>query len=271
MATYAVGDVQGCYRALKKLLKKAHFNEDKDKLWVAGDLINRGPDSLKALRFIKKMGANATFVLGNHDLHLLAHAHGVRDLNPKDTVASILTAKDSDELLDWLQHQPLLHYDPEFDAVLVHAGIPPIWSIEKALEYALEVESALSDSALAKDFFFNMYGNEPDIWQDTLEGTDRLRLITNYLTRMRFCSPTGKLELETKNSPELSPTGFAPWFSHKHHKWGNTQILFGHWAALMGQTHSTQFIGLDTGCVWGGELTMLRLDDQQLFSVDCPC
>lgn len=271
MATYAVGDVQGCYRALKLLLKKVKFSDDKDHLWVAGDLINRGPDSLKSLRLIKKMGTNATLVLGNHDLHLLAHAHGVRDLNPKDTLAPILQAKDSDELLEWLQLQPLMHYDAEFDAAVVHAGIPPMWSIPNALSYALEVESALADPVLAKDFFFNMYGNQPDIWQSSLEGTDRLRVITNYLTRMRFCSPTGKLELQTKNSPDLPPTGYAPWFTHKHNKWENTQILFGHWAALMGHTQSEQFIGLDTGCVWGGQLTMIRLEDKKLFAVECPC
>lgn len=271
MATYAVGDIQGCYRALKLLLKKVKFNADNDHLWVAGDLVNRGPDSLKSLRYIKKLGPSATLVLGNHDLHLLAHAYGVRTLNPKDTLAPILTAKDSDELLEWLQAQPLLHYDAEFDAVLVHAGIPPIWSIENALNYALEVEQALSTTQTAAAFFVDMYGNQPDVWQPSLEGTARLRLITNYLTRMRFCSPTGKLELQTKNAPSLPPTGFAPWYTHKHNKWGNTKILFGHWAALMGETRSKQFIGLDTGCVWGGALTMMRLEDGQFFAVDCPC
>ncbi len=264
MATYAVGDLQGCLSPLKALLKHVTFSPENDRLWLAGDLVNRGPDSLETLRFVKNLKDAVTVVLGNHDLHLLAAARGFRKLSSKDTLQPILDAPDRDELLNWLQKQPLVHYDKKLGYTMVHAGIPPIWELKKALKLSQEVEHILQGPD-ANTFFANMYGNTPDIWHKELQGPDRWRLITNYFTRMRFCNPEGKLELETKTGPDTSPEGFAPWFSHANHKCAKKKIIFGHWAALQGNTGKDNFIGLDTGCVWGGSLTMMRLEDESFF------
>lgn len=268
MATYAVGDLQGCLDPLLKLLDHVRFNECSDRLWLAGDLVNRGPDSLETLRFVKSLGSAVTTVLGNHDLHLMAAALGFKRLNPSDTLAPIIEAPDSDELLHWLHQQPLVHYDKELGYCMVHAGIPPIWSIKKALKRAKEVEDLLKTPNCV-DFFAEMYGNQPDCWSKTLEGPTRLRVITNYFTRMRFCTADGRMELTTKGESENPPEGFAPWFSHPNHKCQKDTIIFGHWAALMGHTGKENFIGLDTGCVWGGRLTMMRLEDKEMFSIGC--
>lgn len=264
MATYAVGDIQGCLSSLCDLLDGAQFNPQQDTLWVAGDLINRGPQSLTTLRYIKNL-PSTQIVLGNHDLHLLAVAAGARNSSKKDTFEDILTAPDRHELLHWLQQQKLLHFDASFNCIMVHAGIPPIWSLAEAQGYAAEVETVLR-SDQAADFFAAMYGKVPDFWLDSLSGIDRLRTITNYFTRMRFCDAEGRLELNTKTGPETAPEGFAPWFAHPNHRCNEHTIVFGHWAALQGQTGHNNFIALDTGCVWGGELTMLRLDDFKKFS-----
>lgn len=269
MATYAVGDVQGCIEPLYSLLDEVKFQPARDKLWLAGDLVNRGPDSLETLRFVKSLGAAAVVVLGNHDLHLLAFANGHRTLGPKDTIAPVLRAPDCDELLTWLQQQPLVHYDEALDTAMVHAGIPPMWDIKTALKRAAEVEEVLRKERKSVKFFKNMYGNQPDTWSSEIKGMDRLRLITNYFTRMRFCNEQGRLELTTATGPDTAPPGFAPWFSFKKHRCRKHRIIFGHWAALMGKTDRENFIGLDTGCVWGGRLTMLRLEDNTYFSRAC--
>lgn len=268
MSTYAIGDIQGCFESLQQLLDKIQFSASRDQLWLLGDLINRGPDSLGTLRFAKSLGDSAVVVLGNHDLHLLAVATGARKANKKDTLDEILEAKDREELLHWLRQQKLLHYCKKLKTVAVHAGIPPIWSLKFARKLATEVESTLQSKHYTS-FLRSMYGNTPDIWHDKLKGYDRLRLITNYFTRMRFCSTKGQLELSTKTGPDQAPKGFAPWFSHTNPSMENTRIVFGHWASLMGQTENKQAIGLDTGCVWGNKLTALCLESGESFSVCC--
>jgi len=268
VATYAVGDIQGCLPALEHLLASAHFTPDLDTLWVAGDLVNRGPDSLGTLRFIKSL-PNCQVVLGNHDLHLLAVAGGHKAPGKKDTLNEILKADDSDTLLSWLQCQALMHHDPALGYAMVHAGIPPCWTLEAASGYAREVEAVLQSSE-ADLFFSHMYGNTPCGWHDHLEGTDRWRVITNYFTRMRFCDHKGQLELVTKTDAQFAPEGFSPWFSYPRPYDQNNRILFGHWASIEGRTNNDNIIALDTGCVWGGSLTMIRLEDRQLFSEPCP-
>ncbi|MDM3870668.1 symmetrical bis(5'-nucleosyl)-tetraphosphatase [Porticoccus sp. W117] len=266
MAIYVVGDLQGCLKPLKKLLKKVDFDPKHDQLWSAGDVVNRGPKSLKTLRYLYKMGDAFRMVLGNHDLHLLAVASGAATLRPKDTLQEILDAPDREQLIHWLQQQPLLIHDQGY--CLVHAGIPPRWSIKKAKRLAAEVEAVLRGPN-PKSYFDAMYGNTPDKWSKHLQGTDRLRVITNYLTRMRFCTAKGKLELTQKLGPKQAPKGYAPWFFHEDRKAAHDKILFGHWAALEGQDCGTNLYPLDTGCVWGGKLRMMRLEDEALFEVTC--
>ncbi len=266
MATYAIGDVQGCYDSLMALLEEIDYDDNKDTLWFAGDLVNRGPKSLETLRFIKGLGDKAISVLGNHDLHLLAVAAGFKKTTRSDTLDAILVAPDCNELLNWLRVQPLVHHDAALSFTMVHAGIPPQWSIHQALGYAHEVESILRGDN-ANDFLKVMYGNEPSSWSDDLDGMDRIRLITNYFTRMRFCTSTGELELTTKSGVSDAPEHLYPWFALNNRVAKRDNIIFGHWAALEGQTHQKNIFGLDTGCVWGGELTAMRLEDKQLYSV----
>ncbi len=268
MATYAVGDLQGCLDELKALLDKVAFGRD-DRLWITGDLVNRGPDSLATLRFVKSLGDQAISVLGNHDLHLLAIAYQQGKASRKDTLDAILDAADLDELMHWLRHLPLLHQDAELDYTLVHAGIPPNWDLVTAAACAREVEAVLQ-SPQAGQFFSHMYGNEPSSWNDELTGWQRYRLITNYLTRLRFCDASGQLELDTKTGATTAPNGYAPWFSFTGRLTANDRILFGHWASLEGRADAANVYALDTGCVWGGQLTALRLDDQHYFSVTSP-
>jgi len=268
MSTYAVGDIQGCFKPLKKLLKKVGFSCNTDTLWVAGDMVNRGPNSLETLQFIRDLGDAAIPVLGNHDLHLLAVAESSASVRPKDTLNEVLDHPKANKLLKWLRHQPLIHHDSDLGYTMVHAGIPPIWTIKDALNYAEEVHCVLRSKKRSM-FFENMYGNSPDIWNPKLKGMPRLRLITNYLTRMRYCNKKGHLELNTKTNPKTPPKSYAPWFKHKHHRCKNERIIFGHWASLMGETHKANIIGLDTGCVWGGCLTMIRLEDGKYFHVNC--
>lgn len=263
MAVYAVGDIQGCFDSLRRLLDSACFDPACDQLWVAGDLVNRGPDSLGALRFIKNLGQSAQVVLGNHDLHLLAVRFSQRVANKKDTLAPVLSAPDGDELFHWLRRQPLMLEGAGF--VLCHAGIPPVWSQPQALSLAKEVGKVLSSDDFA-ELLANMYGNQPDTWRDDLSGFERLRLIVNYFTRMRFCTRDGRLDLKAKEGIDSAPDGFAPWFN-----WPGAHlakpVLFGHWAALDGITGNPAAIALDTGCVWGKKLSMLRLDDKSWFRV----
>jgi len=268
MSTYAIGDLQGCLEPLQRLLDEVRFDPARDRLWLAGDLVNRGPDSLECLRFVHSMRESLEVVLGNHDLHLLAVARGHRKANPKDTLAPIIEASDRDVLLDWLRRQPLMHYDAYLDYVMVHAGIPPKWDLERARAHAREVEAVLQSDQL-DDFLAQMYGNEPGRWKHKLYGSARLRVITNYFTRMRFCTADGELDLESKGGLETQKPGFAPWYAHAQHRCRNHRIVFGHWAALEGKAGASNVYPLDTGCVWGGSLTALRLEDQQVFRCAC--
>lgn len=267
MAIYAVGDLQGCLTPLKALLKQVDFHWDKDQLWLTGDLVNRGPQSLETLRFVYKHRDNIITVLGNHDLHLLAVAQGVKQPTPSDTLDDILHASDSDTLLEWLRYQPLLHHDAKLNITMVHAGIPPQWSIRKALKRAAEVEAVLQGKQYGL-FFDNMYGNKPNGWKKELSDTERWRVITNYFTRMRFCNADGKLEFTTKQGTDHAPEGYLPWFAHLHRKTRNDRIVFGHWAALEGYTGNPNAIALDTGYVWGKAMTMMRLKDLKPFSTE---
>ncbi|HEA52971.1 hypothetical protein LCGC14_1532290 [marine sediment metagenome] len=266
MTDYAIGDIQGCYDALKEVLAKVDFAPSRDRLWVAGDLINRGPSSLKTLRYIESLGDSAVVVLGNHDLHLLAVVLGGHALKRKDTLEAILNAPDRDKLVGWLRQQHLCVHDPDRNFLMAHAGVPHIWSVQQTLDGAREVEDVIR-GADAPDYFAMMYGNKPECWNENLTGMDRWRVITNYLTRMRFIAPDGRLELTTKDSVGSAPEGFAPWFEFS--RADDLRVIFGHWAALEGKTGIDQFIGLDTGCVWGGSLTMMNLDTGEKIHCDC--
>lgn len=269
MAVYAVGDLQGCLQPLKCLLERVQFNPEHDRLWLVGDLVNRGPESLETLRFLYRMRDSLVCVLGNHDLHLVAAGCNVERLKKSDTLREILDAPDALQLLDWLRQQKLMHYDEQRNMALVHAGIPPQWSLKKALRCAAEVEQALRDDNLFKPFLDGMYGNEPAKWSNELTGIDRLRVITNYFTRMRFCTAQGKLELKGKEGADSAPPGYAPWFSYPGRKTRNVKIIFGHWAALEGRCNAPWVSALDTGCVWGGSMTLMNVDTGQRFGCDC--
>ena len=266
MTDYAIGDIQGCYDRLMDVLAKVDFSPSRDRLWVAGDLINRGPASLQSLRYVESLGSSAVVVLGNHDLHLLAVARGGHAMKNKDTLNDILDAPDHDGLLDWLCQQNLMVHDPDRNFVMVHAGLPHIWSVEQGLACATEVESVLR-SPEAASYFEGMYGNKPERWSDDLTGMDRLRAITNYFTRMRFIAEDGTLEFGAKESADDAPDGFAPWF--RYYREDDVRVIFGHWAALEGKTNSQRYIGLDTGCVWGGKLTLMNLDTGETIHCDC--
>ena len=263
MSTYVVGDIQGCLQPLKCLLRQVGFNPKKDVLWSVGDAVNRGPKCLKTLRFLYKMRDSLVLVLGNHDLHLLAVAAGARRPSSTDTLDKILQAPDREELLNWLIHQPLIHH--EHGHTLVHAGIPPQWTVKAAIGYAREVERVLQ-SPDCVEFLRTMYGNEPAVWSDDLTGMARLRVITNYLTRMRYCTKQGVLDLESKgtspspDAPNLDNQKVSAWFSHPKRKTAADPILFGHWASIEGHTDSPNAIGLDTGCVWDGALSLYTLE-----------
>lgn len=269
MALYAVGDLQGCLAPLRCLLERVAFDPARDRLWLVGDLVNRGPQSLETLRFLFAMRESVVCVLGNHDLHLLAVAHNVERLKKGDTLREILDAPDRDDLLDWLRHLPLVHHDAERQITLVHAGIPPQWTLKKALKRAAEVEEALRDDARLPLFLDGMYGNEPDQWHSELRGVARLRTITNYFTRMRFCTADGRLDLKSKEGLGSAPKGFAPWFSHAGRKMRGQKILFGHWAALQGRCDEPDVEALDSGCVWGGALTLLDVDRNLRHTCSC--
>ncbi|KGD62203.1 diadenosine tetraphosphatase [Alcanivorax jadensis T9] len=268
MSDYAIGDLQGCLEPFNCLLERIGFNADRDRLFLAGDLVNRGPDSLGTLRRVYELRENVHAVLGNHDLHLLAVAQGSTDSRRKDTLTDILEAPDRDALLGWLQNCPLMVDIPEHQAVMTHAGIPPLWTLAQARGRAREVEQVLRSSQ-ANEFFANMYGNQPAGWDDGLAGSERWRVITNHFTRMRFVNEAGELDLTSKGEPDAPPEGFMPWFHHPRRLSGDTRILFGHWAALEGHADMLQVEALDTGCVWGGSLTALRLDD--LTRIACHC
>ena len=269
MATYAIGDIQGCLTPMRCLLNEVSFNRKTDRLWLVGDIVNRGPESLQTLRYIKSLGECVTLVLGNHELHLLAVANGHKQSSRSDTLEDILAAPDLDDLLRWLRRQKILHHDPQLQFTMVHAGIPPQWKLKEACQRAAELETVLQGKDFNR-FLSEMYGNQPDCWDPDLRGHDRLRVITNYFTRMRFCDPQGLLELSSKSGPEQAPPGFAPWFSHPNRKTRKHKIIFGHWASLEGKTKgANNLYPLDTGCVWGKHLTMMKLEDETLYTCQC--
>lgn len=269
-----IGDVQGCFEALKALLKEIQFDAEQDFIWFAGDLVARGENSIAALRFIKKLaeqGAAAT-VLGNHDLTLLAYARGIKPVKEKDNVRDVIDAIDSDDLIDWLRKQPLCLF-PNEQTILTHAGIPNIWSAEKTIQLAQEVEAIIAhdDFEVLDDFLKEMFGKEPALWSDQLQGHERIRCIVNYLTRMRLTDAEGRLEYSFKDAlDDPMPEGFKPWFEFESQAAQTHQILFGHWAALNGKTISNKIQNVDGGCVWGNQLMAFRLEDQQMFAVDNP-
>ncbi|BBJ00617.1 bis(5'-nucleosyl)-tetraphosphatase, symmetrical [Ferrigenium kumadai] len=265
MAIYAVGDVQGCHTELVQLLEQIRFEPAKDKLWLVGDLVNRGPGSLEVLRLIKSLGDSAITVLGNHDLHLLAVAEGTAELHRTDTLDEILDAPDRDELLHWLRHQRLMHAEGGY--VLVHAGLLPQWSVAQALALAREVEAALQSDDYAT-FLARMYGNNPPNWSDDLTGYKRLRVITNALTRMRICTNEGEMEFKFKGEYPNIPEGYRAWYEVPGRASRDATVIFGHWSAL-GLLLKDNAIALDTGCLWGGPMTAIRLEDRKLFQVEC--
>ncbi|MCW8906969.1 MAG: symmetrical bis(5'-nucleosyl)-tetraphosphatase [Sedimenticola sp.] len=258
MAVYAIGDVQGCYRELLQLLKKLNYKPDRDRLWFAGDLVNRGPESLQTLRFVKGLGDGATVVLGNHDLHLLAMSQGNLKHADKDhTLDDILQAPDRDELLEWLRQQPLMHHCTERNFSMIHAGLPPQWDLQKALDCAAEVEAVLRGDQL-HGFCMAMYGNQPERWSESLQGMDRLRFITNCFTRLRYCDQEGNLLLKAKQAPGQHDPACQPWFSLPQRASRDQRIVFGHWSTL-GYHVSHNTWCLDTGCLWGGQLSALQI------------
>ena len=265
MAIYAVGDVQGCYTELARLLDDVRFDAAVDRLWLVGDLVNRGPDSLAVLRLVKSLGDSAITVLGNHDLHLLAVAEGIGELHRTDTLDEILNAPDRDELLHWLRNQRLLHAQDGY--VLVHAGLLPQWTVAQAGSLAREAEAALCGGDHAT-FLARMYGNTPHDWDDNLSGHKRLRVIINAFTRMRICTAEGEMEFKFKSEVRDIPPGYLPWYDVPGRASRDATVIFGHWSAL-GLLLRKDVIALDTGCLWGGPMSAIRLDDRQLFQVAC--
>ncbi|MSQ52761.1 MAG: symmetrical bis(5'-nucleosyl)-tetraphosphatase [Betaproteobacteria bacterium] len=263
MATFAIGDVQGCFEELRELVDKIAFDPKRDRLWFVGDLVNRGPDSLAVLRYVRGLGDRAITVLGNHDLHLISVATGFARLRDDDTLSDVLKARDRDELIDWLRGLPMMHV--EGDMALVHAGLLPQWSLDKAATLAGEVEAALRGPKHVK-FLEHLYGSKPARWKDSLKGWDRLRVIVNAMTRMRFCTADGELDFKSKGESTSAPPGFLPWFEVAGRKSAGTTLICGHWSAL-GLRVMPDVLALDSGCVWGGKLTAIRLEDRQLTQV----
>ena len=259
MATWAVGDVQGCGAELDRLLEVIDFAPARDRLWFVGDLVNRGPRSLEVLRSVEQLGDAAVVVLGNHDLHLLAIARSGSRPRPADhALQAILDAPDRERLLDWLQARPVLHHDAALGITMVHAGLAPQWDVDRARRCAAELEAALRGDHSGR-LFADMYGNQPDLWREDLEGADRLRFITNALTRLRVCDRAGRLLLKYKGPPGKMPAKALPWFRVPGRRWAGARIVCGHWSAL-GYHDGDGVLALDTGCVWGGRLTAQRLD-----------
>ncbi|MEJ2465065.1 MAG: symmetrical bis(5'-nucleosyl)-tetraphosphatase [Candidatus Thiodiazotropha sp.] len=257
MAIYAIGDVQGCYDELMALLKKIDFSPENDYLWFAGDLVNRGPKSLEVLRYVKSLGDRAVTVLGNHDLHLLALSEGNRSHYKHGTLDDILRAPDRDELIDWLRHRPVMYHHEKRGYSLIHAGLPPQWDLQTARACAQELENTLRGTGFHK-FCQQIYGNQPDLWRDDLQGIERLRFITNAFTRLRFCTPDGRLSMNDKGAPGSQSNGSLPWYLMPKRATRNDRILFGHWSTL-GYQRIKNVWCLDSGCLWGGKLTALRL------------
>lgn len=263
MAHYAIGDIQGCHAEFCELLTLIGFSPANDRLWLTGDLVNRGPDSLAVLREVKALGDAALTVLGNHDLHLLTVAAGHRPAHRDDTLAPILDAPDRDELLAWLAHQPLAA--SEDGMLMVHAGVLPPWTPSRVVELAHEVEAVLASDA-GEPFLRVLYGDEPHAWRDDLEGDDRLRAIVNALTRLRFCTANGEMEFREKRGAAHAPAGYAPWFLHENRRSASSLVICGHWSTL-GLLLAPNVLMLDSGCLWGGALTAIRLPDRHVYQV----
>jgi len=270
MSAYAIGDVQGCYSELQNLLNEINFDERRDELWFAGDLVNKGPKSLQTLRFIKALGVNAKITLGNHDLHLLAVAKNIQPLLKKDTIQEILAADDVKELIDWLKSRPLLITDDNLNFTMVHAGLPPQWSLENAKEFAKECELILQSEKINK-LLAEMYGDTPNIWVNSLQDYAKQRFIINCFTRIRFCNSDGMLDFDAKVAPGKQNTSLIPWYSLPNRKTKDNKIIFGHWSTVHigNEKNFKQYnvYPIDTGCLWGGRLTAMRLEDEKVFSV----
>ncbi|MDO9423640.1 MAG: symmetrical bis(5'-nucleosyl)-tetraphosphatase [Methylobacter sp.] len=267
MSIYAIGDIQGCFDELLRLLDTICFNEHTDQLWFAGDLVNRGPKSLETLRFVKSLEDSAIAVLGNHDLHLLAASCAPKIANKKDSLLPILEAPDRDELIDWLRHRPFFHFNDDF--CLLHAGLPPQWDFKKTQKMALLAEQALR-SPDYQAFLKQMYGNKPNIWSSNLKGVEKLRFIINCFTRMRYCDDDGRLDFVHSGPIGSQPKSLVPWFTVPKRKNADMRIIFGHWSTL-GYYEGQNCYAIDTGCLWGGRLTALKLGEPvQRFSIDCP-
>jgi bis(5'-nucleosyl)-tetraphosphatase (symmetrical) len=267
VSTYAIGDVQGCYDDLMRLLEKLDYSAASDTLWFAGDLVNRGSQSLQTLKFVYSLGNRAVCVLGNHDLHLLAAAVGARAPHNSDTFHDVLESSRCDELLQWLRQQPLIHHDTALDYVMVHAGIYPGWSLQAAKDRAGEVHRVLRGDNYA-DYFTTMYGNQPDRWSADLEGENRLRFIVNSFTRMRFCSADFQLDFDLSGPVGSQPNHLAAWFAKANQLPDTLEVIFGHWASLA-TTDTPGFHALDTGCSWGNALTAMNLETTERISVKC--
>lgn len=263
MTRYAIGDVQGCNDELQALMARLRFSADCDRIYFVGDLVNRGPASLQVLRFVRSLGDNAVVVLGNHDLHLLAVAHGARRNKKTDTLDDVLGASDRDELLEWLITRPLAHVDTHNDGqtdLMVHAGLVPQWTVSTTIALAREVESALRDDPAS--VFDHMYGDEPDRWSDDLAQKDKLRFTINVLTRLRVCTADGHVDLKWKGKPPAPNSSYQPWFDAEDRASRDARVIFGHWSAL-GFVQRNGVVGLDSGCVWGGSLTAFDLDSER--------
>jgi bis(5'-nucleosyl)-tetraphosphatase (symmetrical) len=264
---FAIGDIQGCFTPLKELLDKVAFDPSQDKLWFCGDLVNRGPESLDVLRYVKNLDQNAITVLGNHDIHFLAVALGITHPRPKDTFQQLLQAPDKDELIDWLRKQPLLHTDKQHKFAMAHAGIYPTWSWQQTQECALEAEQVLGGENYI-EFLKLLYGNKPSRWDPDLTGHERIRFIVNAFTRMRFCDRDAHLDLKYKGPPGTQPDHLMPWFEHPQLDLGSHELVFGHWSTL-GMSSRKDIHALDTGCIWGGQLSAFELNSRILTRLDC--
>jgi bis(5'-nucleosyl)-tetraphosphatase (symmetrical) len=266
---YAIGDVQGCFEPLRQLLHALRFSADRDELIFVGDLVNRGPDSLAVLRHVRALGDNARTVLGNHDLHLLAHHFDPsRPLRPADTLQPVLDAPDREQLMDWLLTRPLLIFDGGHQDLFVHAGLVPQWTVSQAQALAAQTERALR--AAPREFLARMYGNQPDRWREGLKPADSERFTINVLTRLRYCSADGTVNLKLKAAPDRTPPPWLPWFAHAGRASAAVHVIFGHWSTL-GLLRKKNLLGLDTGCVWGGALTAVNLDDPEAPPVQVAC
>jgi len=269
MATYAIGDLQGCLDPLEALLEQIRFDPAADRLWFVGDLVNRGPQSLEALRFVRDLGDRAVTVLGNHDIHLLGCRFGSRVARGRDTLEPILEAEDGDELIEWLRHRPLLHHDSELGWTLVHAGIHPHWDLTQAMDAAAETETAMRADDPAP-FLAGIFGNQSDHPDSNPTPLDRQRFAINVFTRMRYCHPDGRLDFDEKRPPADADPALVPWFALPGRPMADRRIVFGHWSTLGPAVSRDNTWGIDQGCLWGHRLTALRLEDEALFAVDCP-